>query len=101
MDLEDHENPDWPTANQLDRDIARGMRNAEKHCGYLGKDPWSPKLKKARLKVEILKLTMSMCRTKKDYPLRIDKLVGVYGNPIEIPGNERLVQASLQTAQTY
>ena len=53
----------------------------------------------ARMKVEILKLTMSMAKTKRDYRSRIDYLVGIYGNPIDIPTVITQLSVVLCTAQ--
>jgi hypothetical protein len=75
-ELEIQEEVNWQALEALDQVITRGMLHAEKSCRFCGQDPWSPKLSKARMKVEILKLAMSMARTNRDYRQRIDKVVG-------------------------
>jgi hypothetical protein len=75
------------------------MLHAKKSCRFRGQDPWSPKLSKARMKVEIFKLAMSMARTNRDYRQRIDKLLGEYGNLLEIPDLVQEVQTALRLAQ--
>ena len=97
--LEDQDAPRWRDAEKLDRDITRGMLQAEKHCRHRGQDPWSPKLKKARMKVEILKLTMSMAKTRRDYCSCIDHLVGIYSDPIGIPNAVTQLNVVLRAAQ--
>ena len=98
--LEEQKEVDGPKAEKLDRDITRGMLHSEKHCRYRGQDPWSPKLKKARMKVEIFKLNLSMTRTKRDYQARIDKLVNEYSDTIELPETIASMKISLRTAQS-
>jgi hypothetical protein len=51
------------------------------------------------MKVEILKLAMSMARTNRDYRPRIDKLFGEYGDLLEIPDLIQEVQTALRLAQ--
>jgi hypothetical protein len=75
------------------------MMSAKKHCRYLGPDQWSPLLKQARLKVEIYKLAISMARTEVDSRIRIDKLIGIYGNLLEIPNSVDKIQRFLRVAQ--
>jgi hypothetical protein len=89
----------WSAVNTLDMVITRGMLHAEKHCRYRGCDPWSPVLKKAKVKVEIYKLALGMAKTKKDLRRQIDQLVGLYGNLLEIPDPIPEVQVALQKAQ--
>jgi hypothetical protein len=97
--LELDEDLDWSKVESLDRDVTRGMLSAESHCRYRGCDKWSPALKKARMKVEILKLALSMNRTRKDCRLRIDKLQGQLGELMEIPDSVTRLQAALRLAQ--
>lgn len=99
-DLQKQDTIQWRLANKLDNDITRGMLAAEKSCRYLGKDPWSPKLKKARLKVEILKLSLSMAKSQRDYRVRIEKLQGLYGDLMEIPNRTEDINKSLRLAQS-
>jgi hypothetical protein len=58
-ELELQEAINWKALETLDQVITRGMLHAEKSCCFCGQDPWSPKLSKACMKVEILKLAMS------------------------------------------
>jgi hypothetical protein len=58
--LELQEAVNWKEPETLDRVITRGMRHTQKSCRFCGQNPWSPKLSKARMKVKILKLAMSM-----------------------------------------
>jgi hypothetical protein len=51
------------------------------------------------MKVEKLKLAMSMARTNRDYRQRIDKLLGEYGDLLEIPNLVQEVQIALRLAQ--
>jgi hypothetical protein len=99
QELETQEEMNWPAIETLDRVITHGMLHDEKSCRFRGQDPWSPKLSKARMKVEILKLAMSMARTKRDYRQRIDKLLGEYGDLLEIPNLIPEVQTALRLSQ--
>jgi hypothetical protein len=66
------------------------MLHAKKSCRFRGQVSWSPKLSKARMTVEILKLAMSMARTNRDYRQRIDKSLGEYGDLLEKPAQKEL-----------
>ena len=97
--LESVDFPSWSLANKLDRDITRGMLHAEKQCRQVGKDPWSPSLKKARIKVEIFKLSLSMHKHHRDYSSQISRLVTSYVDLIEVPDTVDSIKASLTQAQ--
>jgi hypothetical protein len=86
--------------NRSDRDITRGMLSADSHCCFRGHNPWPPALKKARMKVEILKLALSMSRTGKDCQIYIDKLLGLYGDLLEIPNKVKSIQIVVHLAQS-
>ena len=98
-DLEECETTDWRKAERLDKDITRGMIQSEKHCRHRGRDPWSLKLKKARLKVEILKLEMSMLKTRRDFRTRFDTLTDEYGELLDIPSTRLDLNKELRNAQ--
>jgi exonuclease III len=97
--LQTQSHPEWNDVEKLDRDVTCAMMSAEKHCRYLGPDQWSPLLKQARLKVEIYKLAICMARTEVDSRTRIDKLIGVYGDLLEIPNAVDKIQRFLRVAQ--
>ena len=61
------------------------MLHAEKQCRFLGRDPWSPRLKQARLKVEIYKLSLSQARTQTDYSTQITKLLATHTELLDLP----------------
>ena len=97
--LQATEFPIWSQANKLDRDITRGMLHAEKQCRQVGRDPWSPKLKKARLKVEIFKLALSMHRNGIDYSQQIERAIVNFVDLIEVPATLEEIKISLSHAQ--
>ena len=55
--------------------------------------------KKTRLKVEILKLEMSMLKTRRDFRNRIDTLTGEYGELLDIPSTRLDLNKELRNAQ--
>ena len=55
--------------------------------------------KKTRLKVEILKLEMSMLKTRRDFHTRIDTLTGEYGELLDIPSTRLDLNKELRNAQ--
>ena len=92
--------PSPATAEAIDRDITRGMPSAELRCRTVGPDPWSIKLKKARLLVEIFKHSLSMLRFGLDTRHKIDRLLAKYVEPIDLPDKITEVKSGLKDAQS-
>lgn len=90
-------NPDL--AESIDRTITRGMIAAEARCRHLGVDPWSVCLQKARLHVEILKHALSMLRIGLDNRQKIERLLGQYATPLDIPDDLVSLKIALNAAQ--
>ena len=51
------------------------------------------------MKVKILKLKMSMLKTKRDYCFRIETLTGEYGEQFDIPNTQPSLNMALRVAQ--
>ena len=97
--LQEHPYPSWSRIEKLDKDITRAMLHAEKQCRYLGTDPWSPRLKQARLKVEIYKLALSSTRTGNDYTAQINSLLSSHTELLDLPTTASLIKPLLRVAQ--
>lgn len=75
------------------------MLAAERHCKHLGTDPWSAKLKQARLQVEIMKLALSMITTGFDFCQCIDSLLAQHVNQVDIPNEVQHIKQILPQSQ--
>ena len=92
--------PSHTLAEAIDRDITRGMHAAEARCRLVGSDPWSITLQQAYYLVEIYKHAMSMLRVGFDSRHKLERLLGKYGTPIDIPDDMDTIKKSLLEAQS-
>ena len=93
------ENACHEKAEAIDRDITRGMQAAEAKCRLLGRDSWSITLQQARRLVDIFKHALSMLRVGYDSRYKIERLLGLYGTPLDIPDDMPSIKKALIEAQ--
>ena len=86
-------------ANGLDKDLTRACLSASRHCRKMRQTPWSPKVKKARDRVNILKRLLGMFRTKVNMHKSIEKLRSKAGCRSPLPTTAEACNVELRATQ--